>query len=298
MYIVILIAALLLAAYALVQMRQRTEREADPHYGMVEVFNGETYVWITPQEGVALNDLDKEEFISDPSGNLTYPGREYKASRGVDVSAYQGDIDWQQVYDSGVRFAIVRAGGMYYGNGELYTDDNFIKNIEGAKAAGLRVGAYFFSQAITADEAKAEAAKLKQVVRVCTSAEKAPRYAPDKAGVAVYKSFAGFFVSAFGLYKQLFRYIFRHFLPALTEILRRMVTVVPRPGFERTRRLSIKLSIMVKPIPLRSSPPVVNMGDRARLISGMPTPLSRMEISTLLSSKSLRRMVMVPIEFG
>ena len=46
---------------------------------------------------------------------------------------------------------------MYYGNGELYTDDNFIKNIEGAKAAGLRVGAYFFSQAITADEAKAEA---------------------------------------------------------------------------------------------------------------------------------------------
>ena len=157
MYIVILIAALLLAAYALVQMRQRTEREADPHYGMVEVFNGETYVWITPQEGVALNDLDKEEFISDPSGNLTYTGHEYKASRGVDVSSYQGDIDWQQVYDSGVRFAIVRAGGMYYGNGELYADENFIKNIEGAKAAGLRVGAYFFSQAITADEAKAEA---------------------------------------------------------------------------------------------------------------------------------------------
>ena len=157
MYIVILIAALLLAAYAVVQLRQRAGREADPHYGMVEVFNGESYVWITPQEGVALNDLDKEEFITDPNGNLTYTGREYKASRGVDVSSYQGDIDWQQVYDSGVRFAVVRAGGMYYGSGELYTDDNFIKNIEGARAAGLRVGAYFFSQAITVDEAKAEA---------------------------------------------------------------------------------------------------------------------------------------------
>ena len=70
-YIVILIAALLLAAYAAVQMRQRAEQEADPHYGMVEVFNGETYVWITPQEGVALNDLDKDEFITDPNGNLT-----------------------------------------------------------------------------------------------------------------------------------------------------------------------------------------------------------------------------------
>ena len=73
------------------------------------------------------------------------------------MSSYQGDIDWQQVYDSGVRFAVVRAGGMYYGSGELYTDDNFIKNIEGARAAGLRVGAYFFSQAITEAEAKAEA---------------------------------------------------------------------------------------------------------------------------------------------
>mgnify|MGYP000372851335 CR=1 FL=1 len=107
MYIVILIAALLLAAYAVVQLRQRAGREADPHYGMVEVFNGESYVWITPQEGVALNDLDKEEFITDPNGNLTYTGREYKASRGVDVSSYQGDIDWQQVYDSGVRSALV-----------------------------------------------------------------------------------------------------------------------------------------------------------------------------------------------
>lgn len=153
----ILIAALLLAGYALVQSRRQAAREADPYYGMVEVFNGDDYVWITPQDGVALNDLDKSEFINDASGNLTYTGREYKASRGVDVSSYQGDIDWQQVYDSGVRFAIVRAGGMYYGSGELYTDDNFIKNIEGAKAAGLRVGAYFFSQAISEDEAEAEA---------------------------------------------------------------------------------------------------------------------------------------------
>lgn len=156
-FIVILIAALLLACYAAVQLRRQAAREADPYYGMVEVFNGDDYVWITPQDGVALNDLDKREFINDASGNLTYTGREYKASRGVDVSSYQGDIDWQQVYDSGVRFAIVRAGGMYYGSGELYTDDNFIKNIEGAKAAGLRVGAYFFSQAISEDEAEAEA---------------------------------------------------------------------------------------------------------------------------------------------
>lgn len=154
---VILIAALLLGVYALVQSRREAESETDPHYGMVEVFNGEDYVWIVPQEGVPLNDISKDDFASDQSGNLTYTGGEYKASRGVDVSSYQGEIDWQQVYDSGVRFAIIRAGGMYYGSGELYSDDYFIKNLEGAKAAGLRVGAYFFSQAITADEAVSEA---------------------------------------------------------------------------------------------------------------------------------------------
>ena len=54
----ILIAALLLACYAAVQLRRQAAREADPYYGMVEVFNGDDYVWITPQEGVALNDLD------------------------------------------------------------------------------------------------------------------------------------------------------------------------------------------------------------------------------------------------
>ncbi len=156
-FAVLLIAAALLAVYALVQSRRTAETEADPHYGMVEVFNGDDYVWIVPQDGVPLNDMEKDDFVTDPEGNLSYTGGEYRASRGVDVSSYQGDIDWQQVYDSGVRFAIIRAGGMYYGSGELYSDDYFIKNIDEAKAAGLRVGAYFFSQAITAAEAEAEA---------------------------------------------------------------------------------------------------------------------------------------------
>ena len=58
-----------------------------------------------------------------------------------------------------------------------------------------------------------------------------------------------------------------------------MVTVVPFPGVERTFRLSMKLSIMVKPIPERSSLPVVNRGARACSTSGMPTPQSFTTIS-------------------
>ena len=130
----------------------------DPHYGQVEVFNGQDYIWITPEDGVPVNALKAEEFTMDESGRPVYTGSQYKSMLGVDVSQYQGDIDWQQVYDSGVRFAIIRAGGRYYGeNGEMYTDDNFAANLAGAKAAGLKVGVYFFSQAINTEEAREEA---------------------------------------------------------------------------------------------------------------------------------------------
>ena len=165
LYIIIALAVLLLAVYAVVQhFDRRAEIGSDPHYGMVEVFNGESYVWIVPEEDVPKNTLEKDDFAEGPEGNLTYVGGEYKASRGVDVSQFQGDIDWQAVYDSGVRFAVLRAGGRYYGSGELYSDDKFLENLEGARSAGLRVGAYFFSQAISVEEAREEARYVLELI--------------------------------------------------------------------------------------------------------------------------------------
>ena len=68
---------------------------------------------------------------------------------------------------------------------------------------------------------------------------------------------------------------------------RRMVTVVPFPGVERTRSVSIKLSMMVNPMPERSSFPVVKRGVLACATSAIPTPQSCTVISSRLSSKSL-----------
>lgn len=77
---------------------------------------------------------------------------------GLDVSIYQKTIDWQQAKADGIDFAIVRVGGRGYGAaGNMYSDDNFKQNIQGAKAAGMLVGVYFFSQAIDEMEAIAEA---------------------------------------------------------------------------------------------------------------------------------------------
>ena len=76
---------------------------------------------------------------------------------GVDVSAYQGNIDWQAVKASGIRFAMIRLGYRGYGKaGKLVTDEYALKNLKGAKEAGLAVGAYFFSQALNIKEVDEE----------------------------------------------------------------------------------------------------------------------------------------------
>ena len=76
---------------------------------------------------------------------------------GVDVSAFQGDIDWEQVRASGIEFAIIRLGYRGYGKaGKLVEDEYAQKNLKGATEAGLPIGAYFFSQALSIEEADEE----------------------------------------------------------------------------------------------------------------------------------------------
>lgn len=80
-----------------------------------------------------------------------------EAVMGVDVSSHQQVVDWQQLKQAGVEFAFVRLGYRGYGSGELKQDEYALQNLAGAKAAGIAVGAYVFSQAITVAEAEEEA---------------------------------------------------------------------------------------------------------------------------------------------
>ena len=84
---------------------------------------------------------------------------------GIDVSSFQGEIDWDAVAGAGVKFVMIRIGGRGYGaEGKLYADELAQVNYEKAKAAGLQVGAYFFSQAVSVEEAIEEAAyALRQI---------------------------------------------------------------------------------------------------------------------------------------
>lgn len=122
-------------------------------------------IWITELDGVPVNKLDNNGFTAD--SNLKYYNENGKAasSEGIDVSSYSGNIDWKKVKESGIDFAMIRVGGRGYGEkGEMYTDERALEYINGAKAEGIKVGAYFFSQAVSTEEAIEEADYVKTVL--------------------------------------------------------------------------------------------------------------------------------------
>lgn len=83
---------------------------------------------------------------------------------GIDVSKYNKDIDWTRVRTSGIEFAIIRAGYRGSSTGVLVEDPYFRQNLAGAKAAGVRIGVYFFTQAVNPDEAREEAEAVASLV--------------------------------------------------------------------------------------------------------------------------------------
>ena len=101
------------------------------------------------------NPYGPEDFRVEENGYITCLTGE--ARQGIDVSEWQGDIDWQQVKDGGIEFAIIRLGYRRSETGELSTDEKALANLQGAAEAGIPTGAYFFSQAISTQEALEEA---------------------------------------------------------------------------------------------------------------------------------------------
>lgn len=122
-----------------------------------------------PTQTVAPTEPTPPPNTGDPSafymedGFLRYADGEYMV--GIDVSAHQEEIDWQALRESGVEFVILRVGYRGSTEGGLYADDCFPSHYEGAKAAGLQIGAYFFSQARTALEAAEEGAFACELLR-------------------------------------------------------------------------------------------------------------------------------------
>lgn len=105
---------------------------------------------------------DKTASTGQEQGETDLP---YECLQGIDVSEHQGVIDWQAVADAGYQFAFIRVGYRGYGEaGRLLEDNMAVENLRQAKAAGLYVGTYFFSQALSEEEAAEEASLAVSVI--------------------------------------------------------------------------------------------------------------------------------------
>ena len=121
---------------------------------------------IVRRDGFPLLSWDVNRFALDSRGRMTYSG-ETPTRTGIDVSEHQGQINWAQVAASGVDFAMIRVGYRGSTAGGLYEDKYFKTNIAGARAAGLEVGVYFYSQAINEQEAREEAEFVLELIDGC-----------------------------------------------------------------------------------------------------------------------------------
>ena len=105
-----------------------------------------------------VNPLGGGEQLMGYDGIIKYEDDRYTSRFGIDVSKFQGNINWEKVKEAGVTFVIVRVGFRGYGSsGSLSEDAMYRKNLEGARAAGLDTGVYFYAQAINEAEAVEEA---------------------------------------------------------------------------------------------------------------------------------------------
>lgn len=116
------------------------------------------YYFFPILEELAKNTYDPDSFMADGDGVMHYYVDGERASRkGIDVSRYQEKIDWEKVAEDEVDYAFIRLGIRGYTEGEILEDETFERNISGALKNDIDVGVYFFTQAMSEDEAEEEA---------------------------------------------------------------------------------------------------------------------------------------------
>lgn len=119
-------------------------------------FHNETYL-LELSDIIERNQITQADLMKEETGISYYVDGEKKSIAGIDVSKFQGEIDWKKVKQAGIEFVIIRVGFRGYNQGTLELDPYFEENIKGANEVGIPVGVYFFSQAINKEEALEEA---------------------------------------------------------------------------------------------------------------------------------------------
>ena len=132
----------------------------------VVVFSDGKYTFFPILDSLKKHGYVYDNFLVEEDGEIVYvdDAQTVLSKKGIDVSRHQGDIDWRAVAGDGITYAFIRVG--YRGNtgGALVEDEFFKDNIKGALDNGIQVGVYFYTQALTPDEAVEEAEFLLDLI--------------------------------------------------------------------------------------------------------------------------------------
>jgi GH25 family lysozyme M1 (1,4-beta-N-acetylmuramidase) len=125
----------------------------------IVVVSNSAYHFLEINRSLKMSELVQDRIKELENGELQYTDEEGNviSHKGIDISEYQGNVNWTKVKNDGVEFVIIRSHYRGYGTGRLVEDSMVEKNLAGASAAGLKYGLYVFSQAITEAEAIEEA---------------------------------------------------------------------------------------------------------------------------------------------
>lgn len=126
------------------------------------------YLMMTEKDvDASIEDTEVKEAQQEADGteNTAFDLSADNAKRGIDVSKWNKTIDWEAVKNDGVEFAIIRCGYRGSSSGALIIDPTYVENIEGAIAADIPVGVYFFTQAVSEVEAIEEASMVINLIR-------------------------------------------------------------------------------------------------------------------------------------
>lgn len=134
-----------------------TDAEAD-HVNQTKITKSDgTEEWSNISSFITKNKYDENGFIYKDPIMKYYENGKNISYMGVDISKETGLVDFVKLKNAGVQFVMIKVGARGYGNGQLTVDDTFTDYIQKASEAGLDIGVYFYSQAITKEEALEEA---------------------------------------------------------------------------------------------------------------------------------------------
>ena len=130
-------------------------KDKDGYIAVTDDKGKKTYYEII--KSLPQNDYDFENNLINENGMLSYRDNKREAIKGVDLSKYNGAVDFAKLKDAGVGFVMLRLGSRGYGTGKIDLDEKFVEYAQNAKVAGIQTGAYFYSQAVNEAEAIEEA---------------------------------------------------------------------------------------------------------------------------------------------